>query len=155
MVTLEDITGKLDAVVFPKAYRRISERLEVESLVFITGVLDRSRNRPQIIVEDVSPIDQAVGSFASSLTLRVPLRSKDGAGLYMKIKDKLQEHRGNCPVFLEMQPEDRPDVTITIRTGQKCSINPSQQLVESLEQLLGDQDKVLLSPKTVSVENMR
>ena len=154
MLTLEDITGKLDSVVFPRTYQRISHKLVVDELVFVTGTIDLSRENPQIIIEDVAPIDEAVASYTASMTLRLP-SEETNSGVYEKVRFALAEKGGSCPVYVEARPACQPNVMVAIKTGGECSTNPSRELVDSLEDLLGDQGKILLAPKTVKIEDDR
>ncbi len=155
MLTLEDITGTLDAVVFPRTYARVAEKLEPDSLVFISGTIDRSRNRPQIIVEEVAPLDGAVASYTASLTLRLPAGAAGGNGFLAKVAALLQSHRGNCPVLLETRSPNHPDVLATIRAGEEYFVHPTRALIDGLEELLADQERILLAPKAVKIENNR
>ena len=43
ILTLEDPTGSIDAVAFPRTYSRFAHLLEPERLVFIVGKVDRRR----------------------------------------------------------------------------------------------------------------
>ena len=71
MLTLEDLTGKADAVVFSDAYERLGERIGLEAMVFVAGTVDRRRERPNIIVDEIIPIDQALEQLTSGIGLRL------------------------------------------------------------------------------------
>jgi hypothetical protein len=116
-------------------------------MVFVTGSMDRSRNSPQIIVDDITPIDRAVETFTGSLKIR--LLEGDDEEIIRELRKAFDEHRGACPVLLEMRPSGQSDMIATVRTGKECCVSPSRELVDRLEEILGQQDRVLFLPKSV------
>ncbi len=57
IVQLEDLTGKAEAVVFPKSYERIGSYIEPDRRLMIWGKVDRRDDRVQLILEDAEPIE--------------------------------------------------------------------------------------------------
>jgi hypothetical protein len=68
---VEDLTGKSGAVAFSETYERVGGLLQEQALVFLAGTVDRSRERPSIIVREVVPLEQALEKLTGSLLLRV------------------------------------------------------------------------------------
>ena len=145
MLTLEDLTGKCDAVVFPKTFATVSELLHPEALIFIKGTIDRRRERPSIIVDDVIPINQAVEQLVGQIMLTLPAGGTASC-LLERTAELLKSNAGNCPVLLKMTPTSRNDICMTIRTGKQWFVTPSTQVVETLEGLF-EQENLLLMPK--------
>lgn len=145
MLTVEDLSGKCDAVVFPRTFDALGELLKAEEMVFLRGTVDRRRERPNIIVEDVIPIDRAIEQLTGQVTVRL-----GGAGLAEEVlqrtREVLERHRGNCPVLFELAPPGQPDVRTTVRPDTRWFVQPSRKLVDDIEDLLG-QENLLLTPK--------
>ncbi|MEQ9455081.1 MAG: DNA polymerase III subunit alpha [Phycisphaeraceae bacterium] len=59
MLTIEDHTGPIDAVCFPKTYDLVAPLLEADEVVYLIGKVDRRREEPNIIVDKVIPADLA------------------------------------------------------------------------------------------------
>ncbi|MFP4224787.1 MAG: DNA polymerase III subunit alpha [Phycisphaeraceae bacterium] len=59
MLTIEDKTGPIDAVIFPKAYAVAAPLLETDRIVFLQGKVDRRREEPSIVVDRVIPVELA------------------------------------------------------------------------------------------------
>ena len=59
MLTIDDGSGPLEAVVFSKAYAIAAPLLEMDRIVFLKGKIDRKRDQPNLIVEQVIPLEQA------------------------------------------------------------------------------------------------
>jgi DNA polymerase-3 subunit alpha len=148
MLTLEDLTGKCDAVVFPKTYEAISELLEADAMVFITGTVDRSRDRSNIIVDEITPIDHALEAFTGEVQIILPAGAD--RSICTELVEILQAHHGLVPVFVRTYPIHRSDVEATIRVGSHLSVSPSRDLVTKLEQTLGDQKHLHLQPRPVA-----
>ncbi len=151
MLTLEDLTGKCDAVVFPKTFEQLGDKLQAEAMVFVVGSVDRSRERANIIVDEVIPIDSAVAELTGSLKLRLPAgRSRDE--VLPALKDLLTNHKGGCAVFISLHPDCRNDVQAVVRLDPQWSISPSRELIDALTDLLGDQAIKLIPRKIAKPE---
>lgn len=148
MLTLEDLTGKCDAVVFPGTYETCAELLHADAMVFITGAVDRSRERANIRVDEVKPIDEALASFTAEVHIELPAGATKE--LTSSLAETLAAHRGPCAVFVKVLPAHRADVTAMIRVGAHLNVKPSRELMTALETLLGGQEFLRLAPKPVA-----
>lgn len=59
-VTIEDLTGNVEAVVFPKVYAKVKSVLKPDAIVKITGKLDFKDDRPVILADDVKEISDFI-----------------------------------------------------------------------------------------------
>jgi len=153
MLTVEDLTGKAGAVVFPRAYEKLSKLLEPEKIVFLVGAIDHSRQRPQIIVDDVMPIDEAVGKLTAGIFIRLPAAA-DLAEQLTALRDILAGHKGSCPVYIDLAPAGRADVRTTIRTERQWAVQPSRELADELAAALG-QENLTFHPRRINGNNRR
>jgi DNA polymerase III subunit alpha len=71
MLGIEDLTGKSGAVAFAETYEQIGGLLQDQAIVFLCGTVDRSRERPSVIIRDVVPLEASLGKLTGSLLLRV------------------------------------------------------------------------------------
>ena len=149
ILTLEDLTGKCDAVLFPRTYQEVLEHVIEDNIVFVNGSLDRRNERMQIIVESVVPIDLAIEKFTGQILLRLPPGAGD-AEFVEKLKSVLAAHQGNCPLFIELRPVGRSDVLATVRPDAQWSLAPSRALVAELTALLGGQEYLKCLPKPLA-----
>lgn len=60
-VTLEDNSGKIEMVVFPKTYEALREVLVPEAPVIVKGKLDRREDTLNLIVDEIKPVDVSTG----------------------------------------------------------------------------------------------
>ena len=103
-LTLEDKTGRVEVVVFPKLFEKLSGFLEKNLLVEIFGKLEIEENEvndevirvPKIMATTIQPLEES--KALKELILRLNCKED-----LLKIKKVLQENIGNIPVFLEYQ----------------------------------------------------
>lgn len=58
-VQMEDLTGQVDGIVFPKTYERIGSLLQQDARLIVWGKLDERDENIQMIIDDAEPIEQA------------------------------------------------------------------------------------------------
>jgi hypothetical protein len=131
--------------------------LQDQALVFLSGTVDRQRERPSIVLRDVVPLETALEKLTASVLVRLggaappPLPGVSPPGsqeeLLVQLSDILAKHKGVCPVYIQLRPLGRSDLRATIRADRQWYVTPSRPLIEELEKLLGDQDKIALSPR--------
>lgn len=57
ILQIEDLTGKSEAVVFPKNYEALKDYLEADARLIVWGKVDRRDDQVQFIIEDAEPIE--------------------------------------------------------------------------------------------------
>ena len=94
-LTLEDLYGSVDVLVFPKIYEKFSPIMAVDSIVFLTGRVSlREDEAPKLLCERIVPYEEFI---ARPQTLYLKLeRGKEG--LWDEAKGVLTAHRGETPV---------------------------------------------------------
>lgn len=106
-VTLEDLTGKIESLVFPKVYAQCKPYLVEDAVVKLDGRLSfREDEEPKILCNTVMPIAEA-RETAGKLYLRFPL-GKDF--LLEHLRPVLAAHRGKTPVYIHVEETKRTAV---------------------------------------------
>jgi len=142
ILTVEDLSGSCECVVFAEAAQRLAELLKEDAIVFITGSVDRRRETPQIIVDEAIPVDEAIQQLTAAITIRLKemLRQEQLENLGRI----LREHAGTCGVFLEVAPATRGDVVPTVRPSDQWLVAPCRALYEALCEFAGEENVVLI-----------
>ena len=133
-VTLEDLQGVVEVIIFAELFKNSSLLLKGEEPVFIKGRVDAGEENTKVIAGEVFSFDEAVKKLTSSVHLRV---RSEGLGRedLVAIKEIFQDYRGNCPAYLHLiLPEKREAV---IDLGDEWKLNSSEQLVQRMRDLLG------------------
>jgi DNA polymerase-3 subunit alpha len=146
-VTLEDMDGFLEVVVFADLYSRTAELLHEDSLIVVAGRVSYRDAEPKVVAEEIVPFEEAEEQFARSSHIRLVT-----TGLEEDILEKLVEvvarNEGNCKLFVHcVTPEERE---VIFESGAGRGLNPSPQAREQIEALTG-QNTVWFSGRTDAV----
>jgi DNA polymerase-3 subunit alpha len=125
---LEDLTGRMPMVVFPKAFERFSSYLVEDAVLIIKGRLDNRNEEFQIIVEEVRPLEEKA---MQRRTLHIQMPSRSPIDFVGQIKGVLELNQGSEPVFLHMDEK-------TVQIGRKYWINIHEGLISQVESLVGE-----------------
>lgn len=58
VIQMEDLTGKAEAVVFPRTFERIGHLLAADRRLMVWGKVDQRDERRQFVIEDAEPIEE-------------------------------------------------------------------------------------------------
>ena len=73
---LEDMSGTVEMIVFPEAYRKLQEKVKLEVPVLVRGGLRIEEGaNPKLTVNDIIPLEDAKVPLPRSIRVRVPLQS--------------------------------------------------------------------------------
>jgi DNA polymerase-3 subunit alpha len=135
-VTLEDLYGAIECIVFPAIYEKSSNLIEEDSIVFVEGRLSISEvEDPKIIVEKLSPIQKL--NFEK---IYLKLQRSKRPDILSDVKGILSKYPGETPVYVFFERENKmvaADRSLWIKKG-------SSEAIEELQDLLG-KDCVKLS----------
>lgn len=133
-VTLEDMDGAVNVWVFSKTYEKVRELLAEDKIVFVQGRLDRSRDEPSVMADDVVPLEQV----EERLTRRAII-SMDAAGLeaarLQELMQLLENHRGDVELYFRVKAHNRR--VVDIRAGRGYGVKPSRHLASDVAGFLG------------------
>ena len=135
-VTLEDLYGAIECIVFPAIYEKSSNLIEEDSIVLVEGRLSISEvEDPKIIVEKISPIKKL--NFEK---IYLKLQRSTRPDILGDVKGILSKYPGETPVYVFFEKENKmvaADRSLWIKKG-------SSEAIEELQDLLG-KDCVKLS----------
>lgn len=148
MITLEDLEGQIDAVVFAENYAEIQKRgpiIEPERIVFLRGKVDKRRETPSIIVNDMIPIEEAAGKLTTALLIKLDPQRHTPQTLE-ELKTLLASARGGTPVFVQVPVNGSQQATV--RLDNALFIRPTSDLAGDMERILGPGQAQLCGPGT-------
>jgi DNA polymerase III alpha subunit len=153
MLSLQDRTTSMDAVMFSDHYARDGHMIGTDSVVFIEGHLDinnRSGER-QFIVERVLAPSDAARCLTDRIELYVPMQEGESSKAaqerirmtagYIKQAggSRIADGGHAASIFLHL---DLPDRQVTLKSGLR--VVPHEQLLQQLTEMLGGCDQVKL-----------
>jgi DNA polymerase-3 subunit alpha len=96
-VTLEDLYGQIEVVVFPKVFQKVAAQLSVDALILVKGRLSiREDEAPKILCEEIQPLMKLNTSNIYVLVEDEKIAREINANL----KSALINFRGNTPIYL-------------------------------------------------------
>ncbi|MBI2370372.1 MAG: DNA polymerase III subunit alpha [Deltaproteobacteria bacterium] len=147
-VTLEDLQGFVELIVFSDLYLNASPLLKGEEPILVRGVVDRGQVRGmgergegagqetvKVIAREVLPLAEARARLASALHLRVQAPATSSLAL-TALRDCLGKAPGPVPVYLHVQLPGRSETVIAL--PPEYGVTPSDALLEGLRGLLGE-----------------
>ena len=139
IVTLEDLKGRIEAVVFPKELPTYHALLVPDALLFLEGTVDRKRENPSLRVSRVVLAENAIQELAKTLLADI---AKDGP--VEKLVALMREHRGECRVYLNVATDD--DLCAQIECHPSFNVACSPEFLEAIVTLLGSDAIHILGP---------
>ena len=128
-ITLEDLYGTIECLVFPRVYERVSRMIQNDAAVTLTGTLSlREDEEPKLLVDNIQPLETEQPK-AQVKPKRFYIKVENRTLLPM-VQNLLQAHPGQVPVraLIEGKIYDLP---------QNMAVEPTDMLIQSLENLLG------------------
>jgi DNA polymerase-3 subunit alpha len=129
LAAIEDLTGCIPLVVFPKAYERCAPFLNDDEAVVVKGKLNRDFRTEElnIVADAVEPLQE----LEKVRSLHIELVDIKEQQVLARMKDILSLHRGGDPVFIRMDGK-----SVALGKNNWVEINP--EVIEQLESLLGE-----------------
>jgi len=161
IVTLEDLTGTADAVLFAECYTKFAHLFEDDGPKFVLGRMDHSRGSPQIIVDRMVPIE-GQPLEKGRLHLRLSVERMNGSGirtvdeLYRLLSSRSVQPGGAkpsgevVPVMLELESQDRA-ITIAPEPVLRVELEPG--LVREAALVVGEGNLMLVGGKSIEPED--
>ena len=131
---LEDSQGGAEVVVFPDLYRESFGILSNDVAVLVKGKPEPGEDTGKVLASKILLLDEVRQRDASSMTIRIPLDQFFEDSL-PQLREILEQHRGTCPLKFELT---RDNYRVTIRPHPFLRVEPSPELVTSLEAICGE-----------------
>ena len=131
-VTLEDLDGAIQVLLFPSAYQLAASYLVEDAIIRVKGQLSRDKDQPELRAQEVTVPDLSDGP-SGPVSVNLP-QTRINPGVVDSLKDVLATHPGVTEVLLNVRMRDK---TIVLRVGDHHRVTPSPALFADLKQLLG------------------
>jgi len=131
---LEDMSGSVEMIVFPEAYRKLQDKVKLEVPVLVRGGLRIEEGvNPKLMANDILPLEDAKVPLPRSLRIRIPLESANEA-----VVDELYalcaQRKGEAKVLFDV--ERRGDFMVVME-AEGYNVHPDRNFVTRVEELCG------------------
>ena len=141
-ITLEDLTGQIECLLFPRIFERFSKLLESDMPVLLTGQLSvREEEDTKLLVDVVEPLVQLPPPEEPMSDIERAKRSPVKLYLRMQrsqmdeVKEVLQRQPGKVPVYMNF-----PDEGITLLAPRDWWCEDAEDMLATLMTTLPEKD---------------
>jgi DNA polymerase-3 subunit alpha len=130
IVQLEDLTGKAEAVVFPRTFERVGHYIATDRRLMVWGKVDRRDERVQLIIEDAEPIEDV-----RLVVVEIPAQEAGNIQKQQQLKEVLrnqvgEESEGRVTVIAKIVA---PQQTQLVRLGKQFRVPDERLAVQALQ----------------------
>jgi DNA polymerase III subunit alpha len=132
--TLEDMSGSVDMIVFPEAYRRLQEKVRLEVPVLVkAGVRVEEGSNPKITLAEITPLQDAKVPLPRSLRIRIPV---EGAteNTVDALHSLFTERKGEARVLFDVE---RAGDFMVVMEAEGYNVHPDRNFIARVEELCG------------------
>jgi DNA polymerase III subunit alpha len=131
---LEDATGKIELIAFPRDYERIAEQLKIEAPVLIRGVLSGDEeSAPKLSLVTIQPLEGVQVRLPSGVRIRINL-DRATEQMLSELKSAADAAPGPGKVMLQLE---RKGEYAVILEPEGMSVSADRGWVERVEELVG------------------
>ncbi len=131
---LEDMNGSVDILVFAEAYRRLAEKVKLSVPVLVKGgVRVEEGSNPKLLVDDITPLEQAQPKLPNHLRIKVALETASPTTID-ELYALCQERKGEARVLFDL--ERKGDFTVVME-AEGYNVLPDRAFINRVEELCG------------------
>ena len=131
---LEDMSGKVELLVFPEAYRKLAEKVKLEVPVLIRGgVRIEEGANPKFTANEIIPLDEARVPLPKALRIRIPLASANDATVD-DLHTLCRERKGEAKVLFDVEREGD---FMAVMEAEGYNVMPDRSFLGRVEELCG------------------
>jgi DNA polymerase-3 subunit alpha len=133
-LTVEDTAGSIPATLFPSDLEKFHAMLELDSIVFLRGTVERRREEPSLRVSEVVPLNQAGDRLTSEVLIKLSSR-RHAPDIMERLDALFRKHHGNKPVVLRIKTSN--DYKVGVRCSADRAVVVSDDFCSDVVDLLG------------------
>jgi len=148
-VTLEDLSGTVQVVVFSDLYNNCLTLLKGQDPILVRGQTDQGEEGVKVIAREIAALRRAEGSSSgASPSGASPIGASPLRELHLhletgqvsrpqleRLKEILAGHHGSSPVSLHFRELNKKETVLAL--PEDLMVDPSHELIQKLDQLFG------------------
>jgi DNA polymerase-3 subunit alpha len=140
---LEDQTGEIECVAFPKVYQEFRDKWVEGKALFISGILERidigeSELKGQIIVNSIEELnpESVENRMEKAVHLKINLDKFQSVDIINKIQNVIINYKGKSEVFFHLTGHEQPKKVI--KAHDHFKMEPNTKVFSVLTEMLGE-----------------
>jgi len=132
--SLEDATGKIELIAFPRDYEKLAAQLKIEAPVVVRGMLSGDEDAaPKLSISAIQPLEEMQIKLPTGVRIRVNLDRATEAML-TELKSAAEAAPGPGKVMIHLQKKGEYEV---ILEPESMSVSADRGWIERIEELVG------------------
>jgi len=132
--TLEDMSGTIDMIVFPEAYKRLQDKVKLEVPVLVrAGIRIEEGTNPKITAAEIMPLEDAKVPLPRAIRIRVPLETA-GEATVDDLHTLFKDRKGEARVLFDVE---RAGDFMVVMEAEGYNVLPDRNFISRVEQLCG------------------
>lgn len=133
-LSLEDLNGSMEVVVWPDKYKEYHEMFEAEEPVLIEGTTDVTDDNVKIIADRILPLAEYKNWGAKRIHITMNTTGLD-LDILQEVRTLLGQYRGSCIVYLHLLFPNQEEVCIS--ADERLRVSPDEEMLNRLELMVG------------------
>jgi DNA polymerase-3 subunit alpha len=132
--SLEDLTGKIELICFPEAYKKLAEKLKIDVPVLARGVLrGEEDSAPKLAISNITALEDVKVKLPSSMRIRIPLE-RSNESVLTQLHAIIQAAPGTGKILLDFEQKDE---YLVVLEPEGLGVAADKGFVERVEELVG------------------
>ena len=133
---LEDLTGTVEALLWPKSFERYRSLLDSDAPVLVKGRCEAdAKGQMRLLCSEMQPLESLWSNAVQKASITIPLPNLDEAKA-KQLESLLQRHPGECPLHFELVSNQA--YRIRLIPQDDLAINPIPAFISEVEHLFGE-----------------
>jgi DNA polymerase-3 subunit alpha len=133
-VTLEDLSGFVEMVVFPETYTQCAALLNSEDALLVKGTVDVGEDACKILVNEVMSLKEVQERLTRMVHFRLTTPGLDDRQL-RSLKEIMTRYRGECEALIHLIVPNRSETVISL--PDELRLQASDEMMDDVEKLFG------------------
>ncbi|MEW6032919.1 MAG: DNA polymerase III subunit alpha [Bacillota bacterium] len=126
--TIEDLTGPVEVIVFPRTYERYAGLLHEDAVVLVRGRVSYKDEEPKVLADEIETLET---EKTTRVNVDIPPEFETQETLE-RLRAIFELNQGSSPVYLRFRSCGRQ-----LLTDRQCWIEPEPDVLEAITDLLG------------------
>jgi DNA polymerase-3 subunit alpha len=133
-VTLEDLSGFVEMVIFPETYTQVADLLNSEEALLVKGSVDVGEEACKILVNEVLALKDVQQRMTRMVHFRLTSPGLDDRQL-RSLKEIMMRYRGECEALIHLVVPNRSETVISL--PETLRLSASDEMMDDVEKLFG------------------
>jgi DNA polymerase-3 subunit alpha len=134
-LTMEDTTGSVEVIAFPKVFAASSHLLNDDNPLVIQGILQKEEEGgAKLLADQIDTLSDAWIKYTSSAKIEL-ISDKVSRPKLDAVKKIIHQHHGPCPVSLTLHFAQRGEADVDI--PEDLTIKPGREFSENIDTAMG------------------